>query len=334
MAAVTETVWRSRAFGLELEGDFEAPGLVPVDVPGDGPSTRLRLVGAAELSARFPGGGVARRLLEERFPPDSADVARSIDWAPGHGYRLYARHFGLALVSEDGAEVLCAPPDDEPWSWQRFLVGRVLPWAAVLRGREVLHASAATLRGRAVAFVGPTGMGKTSLATAVVLGGGGFLTDDVLALERRGEEILAHPGAAIAALRDAPAGDLGEVLGDSGKTYVAVARESGPVPLAAVYFLTREGHATAPAPPARAVAPDRATPPGAAAPPIERIERPDARLLLGSTFNQSIRTPARMTRQLELCADLAASVPMFRLRIAPGVGPTALADAVGRHAWW
>jgi hypothetical protein len=308
--AAAETAWRSRAFGLEIEGDFEAPGLVPVSGPAEGPLTRLRLADPAALAARFPTAG-ATRLLEERFPPDDEKVARSIDFAPGHGYRLFARFFGLALVSEDGAEVLCAPPDDEPWSWQRFLVGRILPWAAVLRGREVLHASAATIDGRAVAFAGPTGMGKTSLAAEVVLGGGAFLTDDVLALERRGDEIVAHPGAAIASLRDGAGHDLGEVLGESGKTYVAVERVPRPAPLAALYFLARED-----------------------GPRLEPIERPDARLLLGSTFNESIRTPERMVRQLELCADLAASVPMFRLRVTPDVAPAELAAEVRRHAWW
>jgi hypothetical protein len=308
-----ETPWRSRAFGLEISGDFEAPGLAPVTGPPTGPPSRLRVVSSAELAERWPAGE-GSRLLEERFPPGDDQVARSIDHAPGRGYRLFARHFGLALVSEDGAEVLCAPPDAEPWSWQRFLVGRVLPWAAVLRGREVLHASAVALDGRALAFVAPTGGGKTSLAIELVLGGGRFLTDDVLALERSGEHVLAHPGASIVALRDPPPAGLGQVLGHSGKTYVALDRMPGPVPLGALCFIGRDED-------------------GGGSAAIEPIERPDARLLLGSTFNQSIRTPERMRRQLELCADLAASIPMFRLRIAPGRGAAQLADEVRRHAW-
>jgi hypothetical protein len=305
-----ETTWRSRAFGLELTGDFPAPGLAPADDGrATGPPTRVAVVPADEIGARWPAGA-SSRLLEERFPPEDDQVARSIDHAPGTGYRLFARHFGLAFVSEDGAEVLCAPPDDEPWSWQRFLVGRILPWAAVLRGREVLHASAVTLDGRALAFVGPTGAGKSSLAIELVRGGAGFLTDDVLALERSGDDILAHPGAAIVSLRDEPPAGLGEVLGHSGKTYLALDREPAPVPLAALCFVSR-----------------------ADGPVVERIERPDARLLLGATFNQSIRTPARMRRQLELCADLASSVPMFRLRVAAGIGAAELADEVRRNAW-
>src|SRR3712207_7852895 len=47
----------------------------------------------------------------------------------------------------------CSPPGVAPWRWQRFLVGRILPWAAVLCGLEALHASAVVLDGRAIAFV-------------------------------------------------------------------------------------------------------------------------------------------------------------------------------------
>src|SRR5436190_998507 len=161
----------------------------------------LNETAAAMLDARW-SAAVATRISEERFDAEPAP-ARSIDHVAGVGYRLYARHFGLALVSEDGALVLCAPPDDEPWSWQRFLVGRVLPWAAVLRGREVFHAAAVTIDGRAVALVGQSGVGKSSLAAHLVLEGAGFLTDDVLAVDRDAGTLRAHPGAGILCVRPA-----------------------------------------------------------------------------------------------------------------------------------
>src|SRR5688500_15662333 len=143
--------WRSRAFGIEIAGDFPAPGLPPVAAPAGDPPTRVRLAEEAVLAARWPDGP-AERLLEERLGDDAAEPARFIDHRAGDGYRLFARHFGLALIAEDGAEVWCAPPADDPWSWQRFLVGRVLPWAAVLRGREVFHAGAVEVAGGAVAL--------------------------------------------------------------------------------------------------------------------------------------------------------------------------------------
>jgi hypothetical protein len=299
--------WRSRAFGIEIEGDFPAPGLPALDDEARGPSTRVEVVGAEQVDANWDAER-ASRLLEERFDGD-AEAARTIDHVPGHGYRLYARHFGLAWVSEPGDRVLCAPPEDEPWSWQRFLVGRILPWAAVLRGREVFHASAVSIDGRAVAIIGQTGAGKTSLATHLVLGGARFFTDDVLALHAERGRIVAHPGTGILCLRDAelaamPEGTaqrLGTVLGVSGKTYVEVERENAPQPLGALYFIKRSDVTR-----------------------IDRLDSPGPTLLLSSTFNSSIRTPERLRRQFELAADLAAQTPIFELHIGPDSGGAAV----------
>jgi hypothetical protein len=307
--------WRSRAFGIEIEGDFRAPGLSEVRDEPHGPTTRVQLASAEDLDRRWHTDG-ATRLLEEHFD-DSDDAARSIDHLPGLGYRLYARHFGTALISEDGGTVTCAPPDLEPWSWQRFLVGRVLPWAAVLRGRELFHASAVAFGDAVVGFVGPTGAGKTSLAARLVLDGARLVTDDVLALESVAGGVLAHPGAGLLCVRAAErssmsAGEwsrLGVVLGESGKTYVQVEREMVPRRLAGLFFLA----------------------PGGARSSVEKV-RPDARLLLGSTFNGSLRTPERLLRQLDVCADLADQVPLRRLTLGSADGSAAAARLAAAEA--
>jgi hypothetical protein len=307
------TRWRARAFGLEIDASFEAPGLPPASGPASGPRTRLELAPEDEIDRRWPKSG-ATRVLEEQFEP--GEPARTIDAHPRAGYRLYARHFGLARISPNGARVVCAPPELEAWSWQRFLVGRILPWAAVLRGYETFHASAVALDGRAVAFVGPTGAGKTSLAVQLVARGGEFVTDDVLSLEDAGGTLLAHPGASIASMREAERdviprdtwSRLGTVLGESGKTYMAVPRVDRPLPLGALYFLERGD-----------------------GPPIEPIAKLDPRLLLASTFVLSVQTRKRLRNQLDVCAALARGVPLFRLRIAPGVSAEQLAGIVHEH---
>jgi hypothetical protein len=303
----------AQAFGLDIELSFAAPGLPAAGGPARGHPTRVDLVPPAEIDRDWPAGR-ATRVLEESFG-GPGEPARTIDADPVAGYRLYARRFGLALLSPDGSRVLCSPPEVEPWNWQRFLVGRILPWAAVLRGLEVLHASAVAIDGRAVAFVGATGAGKTSLALQLVARGARFLTDDVLALDEGG--LRAHPGAAIAAVRPEereliPAATwdrLGAVLGHSEKTYVEVPREPGAVPLAALYFLVPGG--------------------GSSVAPLERV---DPRLLLSSTFVLGVQTPERLRNQLDVCATLARAVPMFSLGVSPEAGSRQLADVVERHA--
>jgi hypothetical protein len=303
---------RSRAFGLEIDASFEAPGLPPAVGPPAGPLTRADLVPAERIDRDWSADGT-ERVLEERFDDDLEGPARTIDFHPELGYRLYARHFGLARVSPDGASVECAPPTAEAWSWQRFLVGRILPWAAVLRGREVLHASAVAVDGRAIAFVGPTGGGKTSLALRLVAAGAVFVTDDVLAVDRSEGALRAHPGASIASVRPAEREAiarsdwerLGPVLGESGKTYLSLPRVDGPLPFAAICFLGSD-----------------------AGPAIERLDVLDPRLLLASTFVLGVQTPARLRNQLDVCAAIAREVPAFRLRVAHGVDSAGLADAM------
>jgi hypothetical protein len=305
--------WRARAFGLEIDASFEAPGLPPASGPRAGPRTRLDLAPAREIERDWPASGTDR-VLEEHF--DDGPPARTIDVHPRRGYRLYARHFGLARISPTGARVVCAPPDDEPWSWQRFLVGRILPWAAVLRGLEAFHASAVGFRGKAVAFVGETGAGKTSVAIRLLARGMEFFTDDVLALDRSAGTVRAHPGAGIASVRPSDRASipgatwsgLGTVLGHSGKTYVEVPRAERPLPLGAVYFLgTGEER------------------------PVEPIGQRDPRQLLASTFVLGVQTPARLLNQLDVCAAIAREVPMYRLTIAPGIGADRLAESVHDH---
>ncbi|HEX8742437.1 MAG TPA: hypothetical protein VF712_04820 [Thermoleophilaceae bacterium] len=304
---------RAYAFGLDLDLSFPAPGLPEASGATGGRPARADLVEPGAIDRDWPAGE-AEEVLAERF--DDGAVARTIHAHPEAGYRLYARHFGLARLSPDGARIACSPPDVEPWSWQRFLVGRILPWAAVLRGLEAFHASAVETGGRAVAFVGATGAGKTSLAIQLVGRGASFLTDDVLALERRGGVLWAHPGAGIASVRPAeretisgPIWErLGSVLGESGKTYLEVPRRDGPVPLAAVYYLRPGGDAA-----------------------IEPFERPDPRLLLASTFVLGVRTPERLANQLDVCSALARTVPVFWLRVDAGEGSARLAAAVDDH---
>lgn len=62
--------------------------------------------------------------------------------------------------------------------------GTVLAYVLMLRGEVVLHASAVDVGGQAVAFVGSSGMGKTTLATMMCRDGGLLITDDVLRLSR------------------------------------------------------------------------------------------------------------------------------------------------------
>lgn len=60
-----------------------------------------------------------------------------------------------------------------------LLAGGVVSWLLNLRGEPVLHASAVAVGDDAVAFLGASGMGKSTLATLLCSAGAHLVTDDV-----------------------------------------------------------------------------------------------------------------------------------------------------------
>jgi hypothetical protein len=110
------------------------------------------------------------------------------------GYLL--RFTGLAdfEVSADGHSVRCWPaPDVSDETIRHLQLNQVLPLALSLQGRFVLHASAVELPSGAVAFIGLSGRGKSTLAASFAANGSRFLADDGLVIETRDGECIAMP---------------------------------------------------------------------------------------------------------------------------------------------
>ena len=79
-------------------------------------------------------------------------------------------------------------------SFQTYALGRVFSFALVKMGYEPLHAATVVVDDRAVAFLGASTFGKSSLATCFVASGYPLLTDDTLRLEERDGGYVAFPG--------------------------------------------------------------------------------------------------------------------------------------------
>ena len=111
--------------------------------------------------------------------------------------RSYVRWRGVGefLVTQDGREIACAPaPGAHEESFQVYLLGQAFSFALVKAGCEPLHATVLEHRGDALALVGESGQGKSTLAASFLAQGLRLLTDDLMLLAPGEQPLFAYPG--------------------------------------------------------------------------------------------------------------------------------------------
>jgi hypothetical protein len=97
-------------------------------------------------------------------------------------------------IAGDTLTVRCHPaPRINADTCEHLYLNQVLPLVWSRQDKLVFHASAVEVAGAAVAFLGESGRGKSTLAASFATGGSSFLTDDGLVLESRGEGYVAQP---------------------------------------------------------------------------------------------------------------------------------------------
>lgn len=110
------------------------------------------------------------------------------------GYLLRFAELADFLVLEGGREIRCSPaPGTPPETIRHLLLDQVVPLVLSHREKLVLHASGVASPRGAVAFLGQSGWGKSTLAATFCRAGLALLADDCLLLERRGGLLLASP---------------------------------------------------------------------------------------------------------------------------------------------
>jgi hypothetical protein len=123
-------------------------------------------------------GDVPDRLHDLRFESAAVQVSRS------GACRVTFPNIGTYLVDPPGREVLVAPaPSVVPSAVRVFLLGTVFGILCHKRGRVPLHASCVRIGNQAVAFAGPSGIGKSTLAAAFLRRGHVVLSDDVAVID-------------------------------------------------------------------------------------------------------------------------------------------------------
>jgi hypothetical protein len=291
---------------ISIPGLGQSRGLVTAEPP-----SRVRL-DERELNRRWEALTTSPvRARELRF---GETLLMSVDFAKPAGYLLWARDCGRVLISPDGTELLCEP-DPENEGWASIIAAQALPLAATIRGLEVFHASGVVLDGRALLFAGPPGAGKSSLAAALVRAGGQLLSDDAVALRLSEGTLTAYAGSVVLQLRAAEhqrlSADARASLGRPaspafGKQRYVSGNVLDPAPFGGMFLLERSTEE----------------------PAVERLTAVDPFELIASTFNLSVRTPARLRRQLDVVSAIASEGLAHRLRVQPDVDATRLAAIV------
>lgn len=170
----------------------------------------------------------------------------------GKNYLLRFPDLADFEVSADGTEVVAHPAKGtDATTVEHLYNNQLVPLALSRQGRPAFHASAVTVAGGAVAFLGKTGMGKSTLAASFALNDAAFLTDDALLVEETNDGLLAMPSHAslrlwedsVEALIDQGIDEAGPISYSSKARLLAgeaLAHRNEPQPLLAAFVLAAQ----------------------------------------------------------------------------------------------
>jgi hypothetical protein len=170
-------VTRYRVYGLELDSSIDVDGLQPVDSSSE-PDLTLR------------AGSVS--LLRDAIELEAAEtrVQRS-----GGTYLFEFADGTRFLIDERTITVSWSPPATVE-DVATYLLGPILAFVVRLGGTLAIHASAFVIDDRALLVSGVAGAGKSTIAAAFLSRGMPMLTDDVAAIQWRGDVPWVLPGYA------------------------------------------------------------------------------------------------------------------------------------------
>jgi hypothetical protein len=319
---------RYSLYGLTVASDAPFPELAGCEVhsASASPDVAVRLRRphmAAPASAEF----VARSTLATGVP--WMNCARI-----ENGYLLRFVDYADFIVDRAGSSIECSGSSQnvELVTIRHLVLDQVFPYVLNLRGLEAIHATAVELNGGAVAFSGPAGAGKSTLAASFFAAGLNALGDDCLTLKFDGSVrvIPAYPGIRLWT-------DSARALAIDGSNAAATSEystkrrmlggqhrarfSSGPVELRVIYLLSRPGE-------------DEPTLSDVV---IEDLAAADAFIeLVSASFPLDVEDREMLARHFSFMQTVAARVPVRRLRIPndfaalPKVREAILADSARR----
>ena len=173
-------------YGLTLKSAIPLP-CPSVEPSTTAPDIELLKCGRAEI---------LEACGRERISFREQGFWQSSIFADGSAHVAWKEHFEF-VVSASAKQVRWRKLREVPNEvFFTYFLGQVLSYCLLARGIEPLHATAIVVDGRAIAFLGDSGFGKSTLAATFLQRGHPLLTDDVLALEFSGGNVWVRPGIA------------------------------------------------------------------------------------------------------------------------------------------
>jgi len=184
---LSETDFSYSVFGLSVRSNLPIPGLSPANVNPVAPVVGVRLGDFPGLASDSASRN-AKPFYVSSFLSPSGEPALRI-WSLADGAVLHLCYFdGMQFwVDREGKSIWASWPNESSIEdVATYLLGPVLGLLLRLRGATCLHSSAAVINGKAVAFVGSAGAGKSTTAAALAGYGCSVLSDDIVALSELG----------------------------------------------------------------------------------------------------------------------------------------------------
>lgn len=153
----------------------------------------------ARISLRSAPASFFRAAQRELPTAQDSGLWYQFTRLPNHSSYVRWDGVGEFLVSARGHQIRARRFDEASReSFEVYLLGQALSFALVKCGLEPLHATTVVVNGEAVAFLGESGFGKSTLAACFLAAGYAILTDDLLILEKDGKKgdgvFHAYPG--------------------------------------------------------------------------------------------------------------------------------------------
>jgi hypothetical protein len=296
-------------FGLSLFSNVSIPGLNEVRAPAVGQDVEICL--GASPAGISCGPAQSGKLTFTSSDRDAAGQPALCIWEFSGGAFLHLAYCdGMKFwLDREGTKIWCTWPDTSSLEdAATYLLGPALGLLLRLRGLTCLHASAVAFGGRAVAFVGEEGAGKSTTAAAFARRGHAVISDDIVALVQRDDAFFVLPAYPYLSLwADSVAMLYGEgkqlppFSSNWDKRILALAQdqaqfEKNSLPLGAIFIL---GERTS----------------DEAAPSLEPLTPQEAMLaLVANSYATSLLDGNMRAREFSLLGRLLLSVPVQRIR--------------------